>query len=78
MRIVPEWNHETALVNIPKNSESLNISTLHTWINKYLDEVDVMSSTDLEARLIEQEKEIRELKEERDILKKASAYFAAI
>lgn len=55
----------------------LNISTLHTWINKYRDEVDIKPSTDLEARLIEQEKEIRRLKEERDILKKASAYFAA-
>jgi transposase len=55
----------------------LNISTLHTWINKYRDEVEVQPSTDLEARLIEQEKEIKRLKEERDILKKASAYFAA-
>jgi transposase len=55
----------------------LNISTLHTWINKYRDDVDIKPSTDLEARLIEQEKEIRRLKEERDILKKASAYFAA-
>ncbi len=55
----------------------LNISTLHTWINKCRDDVDIKPSTDLEARLIEQEKEIRRLKEERDILKKASAYFAA-
>jgi transposase len=55
----------------------LNISTLHTWINKYRDEVEVQPSTDLEARLIEQEKEIKRLKEERDILKKASAYFAS-
>jgi transposase len=55
----------------------LNISTLHTWINKYRDEVEVQPSTDLEATLIEQEKEIKRLKEERDILKKASAYFAS-
>ncbi|MFT6015376.1 MAG: transposase, partial [Candidatus Azotimanducaceae bacterium] len=26
----------------------LNISTLHTWINKYRDEVEVQPSTDLE------------------------------
>ena len=55
----------------------INISTLHTWINKYRDEVDVSPSTDLHARVKEQEKEIKRLKEERDILKKASAYFAA-
>lgn len=55
----------------------LNVNTLHTWINKYRDDVDIKPSTDLEARLIEQEKEIRRLREERDILKKAAAYFAA-
>lgn len=54
----------------------INISTLHTWINKYRDQVDVEASTDVHVRLLEQEKEIRRLKEERDILKKAAAYFA--
>ena len=37
----------------------LNISTLHVWINKYRDDVDIKPSTNLETRLIEQEKEIR-------------------
>jgi len=55
----------------------LKISTLHTRINKYRDEVELQPSTDLEARLIEQENEIKRLREERDILKRASAYFAA-
>jgi len=50
----------------------VNISTLHTWINKYRDEVDIKPSTNLEARVIEQEKEIRGLREERDILRKAA------
>lgn len=59
----------------------INVNTLHTWINKYHkadraapQQIDDMHLYD---QLKELRKENHKLKEERDILKKAAAYFAA-
>ena len=56
----------------------VNQSTLHTWIGKYRDEVvsDVETKLSLKQQLTDLQKQVRRLREERDILKKATAYFA--
>ena len=59
----------------------INVNTLHTWIAKYHQdhrsepkEIDDMHLYD---QLKELKKENHRLREERDILKKAAAYFAS-
>lgn len=58
----------------------INVNTLHTWINKYhqVDRVAPQQIDDMHLydQLKELRKENKKLKEERDILKKAAAYFA--
>jgi len=59
----------------------INVNTLHTWVGKY-QEANHLSSerTDPLPRydeLKQLRKENKRLKEERDILKKAAAYFAS-
>lgn len=55
-------------------------TTLHTWISKYIKSKDNISSssdsTNLELEIKRLRKENMRLKEEREILKKATAYFA--
>ncbi len=57
----------------------INESTLHTWIGKYRDDVvpTVERKLDRAQEFLNLQKENRRLKEERDILKKAAAYFAS-
>lgn len=57
----------------------INISTLHTWINKY-HKADKCSQASVNDEHIYDEnkrlrKEVARLKEEREILKKAAAFF---
>ena len=57
----------------------VNENTLHGWIKKYgqqpeIKEVQTFSSADAELRALK--KEMRDLKEENEILKKAMHYFA--
>ncbi len=58
----------------------INVNTLHTWIDKYHKANPVGRQLD-DKHLYDQLKELRKenfkLKEERDILKKAAAYFAS-
>jgi transposase len=58
----------------------INVNTLHTWISKYsrLQENDKTVRTDqhLYEELKCLKKEVARLTEERDLLKKAAAYFA--
>ncbi len=58
----------------------INISTLHTWINKFHKD-DGSSGTSVSDEHIYDEnkrlrKEVARLREEREILKKAAAFFA--
>lgn len=57
----------------------INESTLHTWIGKYRDDVvpTVERKCDRAQEFLNLQKENRRLKEERDSLKKAAAYFAS-
>ena len=57
----------------------VNINTLHTWIGKYSkpeEEKKTRTDDHLYEELKRLKKENARLKEERDILKKAAAYFA--
>lgn len=58
----------------------INVNTLHTWIGKYSrpTEHDKAARTDehLYDELKRLKKEVARLTEERDLLKKAAAYFA--
>ncbi len=57
----------------------INQSTIHTWIGKYRDDAVPTVERKLERgqELLNLQKENRRLKEERDILKNAAAYFAS-
>lgn len=56
----------------------ININTLHSWIKKYGPEVQPSPKANLsiEEEVRQLRKENARLKQERDILKKATAYFA--
>ncbi len=57
----------------------VNENTLHTWINKY-SKLEISTGSRTDAHLYDElrrlKKEVARLREERDILKKAAAYFA--
>jgi transposase len=59
----------------------INVNTLHTWVGKYQDasrsSSDQTDQVHISDELKELRKENKRLKEERDILKKAAAYFAS-
>lgn len=60
-------------------SERLGVSTwsLYQWIKQYSDPPEVrQADQDQQARIKRLESELRRVTEERDILKKAAAYFA--
>ena len=58
----------------------VNENTLHTWINKYSRPVDNIKAVRTDEHLYDElkrlKKEVIRLTEERDLLKKAAAYFA--
>lgn len=58
----------------------INVSTLHGWVNKYYPQATSTSPVTADPNLLEEikrlEKELLRVKQERDILKKATAYFA--
>lgn len=60
------------------NDLGINPSTLHTWTGKYREEVvpEVETKLSLKQELVALQKQNKRLREERDILKKATAYFA--
>ena len=55
----------------------LNTQTLYNWVSKYRSEV-LQTGIDLtpEQELLQLRKEVAELRQEKEILKKAAAYFA--
>jgi transposase len=54
----------------------VGLSTLNKWVNAHRD-TDVVSAEDRELARENERREIRILKEERDILKKATQFFAS-
>lgn len=71
-----------AEVSIAQTAENLglNVSTLHGWVNKYypsnLQATKALSQDASREELKQLKKENATLRQERDILKKAAAYFA--
>jgi transposase len=64
---------------VSETAEDLGIkpTTLHQWVHRYRTDADKEgSSTDVYSELAQLKKEVARLKEEREILKKAAAYFA--
>ena len=59
----------------------INVNTLHGWVNKYIPKSTNQSNNRDVTELLEELKQLRKentrLKQERDILKKAAAYFAS-
>ncbi len=57
---------------------SINVNTLHTWINKYSQPTVVAKRTDehIYDEIKRLKKELSRMTQERDLLKKATAYFA--
>ena len=57
----------------------VNENTLHTWINKYASHSRSSSPSDesIHEELKRLRKDVQRLRQERDILKKAAAYFAS-
>jgi len=56
----------------------IGFSTLSRWIqiHRHLDDVNIPSDASLEQEVVRLRKENRLLKEERDVLKKATQFFA--
>lgn len=58
----------------------INVNTLHGWVGKYYKKTNTDKTQQLELSQAEEIKELRKrvarLTQERDILKKAAAYFA--
>jgi transposase-like protein len=59
----------------------VHITTLHGWVRKYhpraISPTELPTATDLTTEVKQLRKEVARLKQERDILKKAAAYFAS-
>lgn len=83
-KFTPEFKREAvALVTeqdytIARAAASLGISdkTLHTWVTLARNQIDGLLSDDERAELKRLRKENKELRLEKEILKKASAFFA--
>jgi transposase len=62
------------------NELGINVNTLHTWIAKYSKPVSTEKTVRTDEHLYDElkrlKKEVARLTEERDLLKKAAAYFA--
>lgn len=58
----------------------VNVNTLHGWVKKYYSSTNSISAasnqSDIHEELKKLRKEVARLRQERDILKKATAYFA--
>lgn len=58
----------------------INVNTLHTWIGKYSRPIERNKTARTDEHLYDElkrlKKEVARLTEERDLLKKAAAYFA--
>jgi transposase len=78
---VKQANESELPVSETARNLGINVNTLFTWIQKYSQPVEKYSIKCTEAPLYEEvkrlKKEVARLTQERDILKKAAAYFAS-
>lgn len=82
----PEFKESSAKLALESKSTiaktarelGVNVNTLHTWIHKYsgVKTAKAIDDDKLHAELKRLKKENYQLTQERDILKKAAAYFA--
>ena len=82
----PEFKESSAKLALESKSTiaqtarelGVNVNTLHTWIHKYsgVKTANAIDDDKLHAELKKLKKENCQLIQERDILKKAAAYFA--
>jgi transposase len=77
VKLANEW--DKPITQVAKDL-GINVNTLHTWIGKYSRPTDhdktVRTDEHLYDELKHLKKEVARLTEERDLLKKAAAYFA--
>lgn len=69
----------TSTDSIPKLARDLGVSvwTLRAWVSATRPQADEPLTTDERTELTELRRQVRQLREERDILKKATAFFAS-
>ena len=78
---VKQANESELSVSETARNLGINVNTLFTWIQKYSQPVEKSNIKRTDAPLYEEvkrlKKEVARLTQERDILKKAAAYFAS-
>ena len=83
-RYSPEFKAEairlvrTSTESLPTIARDLGVSrwTLRTWVEQTRPPAEVPLTTDERTELAQLRREVRQLREEREILKKATAFFA--
>ena len=75
VKLAREANQSTAQT---AKELGINVNTLHTWITKYSKSKEEVLSMKIKDReeIIRLKKELAKVTQERDLLKKAAAYFA--
>jgi transposase len=84
-RYSPEFRAEairlarTSTDSLPTIARDLGVSvaTLRSWVQRTRPPADEPLTTDERTELTELRRQVRQLREERDILKKATAFFAS-
>jgi transposase len=78
---VKQANESELSVSETARNLGINVNTLHNWIQKYTRPVEAEKTKRGDAHLYDElarlKKEVSRLTQERDILKKAAAYFAS-
>ncbi|WP_417832850.1 transposase [Terasakiella sp.] len=83
--ITPTFREEAAQVALSSTQPrkiiaadfGIGVSTLNRWISEYRNKQIPEPSDDVQKELARLRREVRDLREERDILKKAARYFAS-
>ena len=81
----PEFREEAVRVALSSNQPrkivaadfGVSVGSLNRWISQYREQEAVEPNDDTQKELARLRREVRDLREERDILKKAARYFAS-
>ena len=82
----PEFREEAARVALNSNQPrkvvaadfGVSVGSLNRWVSQYREQETAEPNDDAQKELARLRREVRELREERDILKKAARYFASL